>query len=200
MEKASQYIILTGTQTWSELKLQFTINKHQSCVCTVAQAAMNVDTEDPKKSAPRCLTCGRCTDTAVGWPEGEPRPGSRARRRAGRRRGEAGRGVRRSGHTGWGMSRGPGSADAFPARWPHKRPAAGPRASSKGKPGSMTSRPGRADRYWSKGQCGGPSLSFFRSLSTSLLLSQLGPSVHTHIHTLHGQCQNLLQRLHKKNN
>lgn len=100
MEKASQYIILTGIQTWSELKLQFTINEHQ-CVCTVAQAAMNVDTEDPKKSAPRsALTCGRCTGTAVGWPEGEPRPGSRARQRAGRRRGEAGRGVRRSGHTG----------------------------------------------------------------------------------------------------
>ncbi len=131
------------------------------------------------------LTCGRCTGKAGGWPAGEPRWWSPAGRRAGRRGGGVGKGVQRSGHTEWGRSRGPGSVGASPGKWPRRRPGGGPGASSRGTPGSTTSHPGSADRHWSKGWCGGPSLSLFLSLSSSLSLSpHLARSIHTHIHSL----------------
>lgn len=131
------------------------------------------------------LTCGRCTGMAGGWPVGEPRWWSPAKQKAGMRGGGAGRGVQRSGNTGWEKNRGPGSADASPVRWPRRRPGADPGASSRGKQGSTISHQGSADRHWSKGWCGGPSLSFFLSLSSSRSLSpHLTRSVHTHMHTL----------------
>lgn len=157
------------------------LNKCSFCFATWQQDTLVVVPVSLKWT----LTCGRCTGRAGGQPAREPRWWSPAGQKAERRGGGAGTGVQRSGHTEWGRSRGPGSADVSPARWQRRRPGACPGASSRGTPDSMTIHPGSADRHWSKGWCGEPSLSFSLSLSSSLSLSpHLTRSVHTHINSL----------------
>lgn len=68
-------------------------------------------------------------------------------------------------------------------RLQHRMPGAGRGASSKGTPGSMTSRQGSADRHWSKGWYGGPSLSFYLS-STLSLSPHLMHSIQFHMQPL----------------
>lgn len=105
------------------------------------------------------LTCDRCTCMAGEQLAGAPRWWTPAGQKGAMQGGAAGRGVQKSGHTGWGRSRGPGSAGASLGKWPRRRPVAGPGTSSRETPDSRTSRPGSADRHWSTGWCGGPSLS-----------------------------------------
>lgn len=130
------------------------------------------------------LTCNTCTGTAGEQLAGEPRWWTPAWQKEGMQGGAADKEVQKSGHTGWGRSRGPGSAGASPGKWPRRSPAAGPGTSSWETPGSTTSHPGSADRHWSKGWCGGPSLPVFPvlfypflSLSPHLTLSAL---IHIH--------------------
>lgn len=133
-----------------------------------------------KKKKHEVLTCGKCTGMAGGWPAGEPRWWSPAKRKAGTQGRGADREAHRSGRTGWEMNRSLVNVDASLVRMP----GAGRGASSKGTPGSMTSRQGSADRHWSKGWCGGPSLSFFSLSSTLSLSPHLRHSVHFHMQPL----------------
>lgn len=143
-----------------------------------------------KKVAYSTLTFDMCTGKAGEQPVGEPKwwnPGGQKAEMRGR---VADKGGQQSGHTGWGRSRGLGSAGASPVRWPHKRPGVGPGASRRETPGSTTCHPGSADRHWSMGWCRGPSLPFFYCSFSLFFLHSftfLSPhpalSANTHIHS-----------------